>query len=95
MSATTLQLTLATLGILNATSLTAYWLDKCKARRGKPRISEARLLQLSLLGPLGSIPGIWWLRHKTRKPSYLLKYLAVMILSLALHIAAGCHLLLV
>lgn len=73
----------------NAAAFLAYWIDKSRARRNLRRLPEARLLQLSFVGPVGSVFGIWWVRHKTRKASYLLKYLLVMVLSLAGHLLAG------
>jgi uncharacterized membrane protein YsdA (DUF1294 family) len=76
------------LAALNLASFFAYWIDKTRARRSATRISEARLLQLSFLGPIGSIPGIWWIRHKTHKTSYLVKYSLVLLVSLAVHSAA-------
>ena len=72
-------------GLCNLASFFAYCVDKSKARREVRRISESRLLQLSFFGPLGSIPGIWWIRHKTHKTSYLIRYFAVLTLSLAFH----------
>lgn len=73
----------------NLTSFLAYWLDKSRARRDKPRISESRLLQLTFLGPVGAIPGVWWVRHKSSKLSYLVKYFAVLVVSLAAHAAVA------
>lgn len=72
--------------VLNLVSFLTYWFDKSRAGRGKDRISEMRLLQLSFLGPLGSVPGIWWVRHKTKKVSYLVKYFAVLLLSISVHV---------
>lgn len=71
--------------LMNAVCLIGYWMDKRRAGSGRERISEKRLLQLSFLGPLGSIAGIWWIRHKTKKTSYLVKYFGVMALSITLH----------
>ena len=79
----------AIFAVLNLVSFLTYWFDKRRAGTGKDRISESRLLQLSFLGPVGSVPGIWWVRHKTKKVSYLVKYFAVLTLSIAAHIAIG------
>jgi uncharacterized membrane protein YsdA (DUF1294 family) len=76
---------IALLVVLNLASLAAYWLDKSRARKHQPRISEARLLQFSFLGPVGSIFGVWWVRHKTRKFSYLWKYIVVIVASAIVH----------
>ena len=79
--------TLTILGLLNVVSFLTYVIDKSRARRDKRRISEARLLQFTFIGPFGSIPGIWWARHKTRKISYLAKYVAVVVASLVGHLS--------
>lgn len=80
-----IQATIALLGICNLASFLAFWWDKSRSRRNKERIPEARLLQLTLLGPFGSIPGIWWIRHKTQKGSFLFQYFLALFLSLACH----------
>jgi uncharacterized membrane protein YsdA (DUF1294 family) len=72
--------------VLNLLCLVAYWIDKLKAKHGKPRIPEAKLLLFTFLGPVGSIAGVWWIRHKNRKVSYLVKYVLVLLLSFAAHI---------
>ena len=74
---------------LNIASLAAYWIDKQKARADRRRISEARLLQFSFFGPIGSLLGVWWVRHKSKKVSYLMKYFGVLLLSLLAHVAIG------
>ncbi|MFP4584678.1 MAG: DUF1294 domain-containing protein [Desulfococcaceae bacterium] len=89
MNPTAIQIALAVLALCNLSCFIAYYIDKFRARRDRDRISEARLLQISFIGPLGSIPGIWGLRHKNRKGSYLMKYGIVMALSLAGHLLAG------
>lgn len=79
------KLILGLLALCNMASLFVYWWDKSRSQRGKDRIPEARLLQFTLIGPFGSILGVWWIRHKTQKGSYLLKYFCVLALSLACH----------
>ena len=74
------------LAVLNLLCLGVYWLDKLKAKWGKARIPESRLLLFTFLGPLGSVAGVWWVRHKNRKVSYLLKYFLVLLLSVAGHV---------
>lgn len=86
-----IKITLSILVVLNLMSFLTYWIDKSRAGRGKDRVSETRLLQLSFLGPLGSVAGIWWVRHKTRKTSFLLKYFPVLILSLGIHAAIAYY----
>lgn len=89
MNSAPIQIALAVLALCNLACFIAYYIDKSRAGRDRERISEARLLQLSFIGPLGSIPGIWGLRHKNRKGSYLMKYGIVMALSLAGHLLIG------
>lgn len=89
MNSAPIQIALSVLALCNLGCFIAYYIDKSRARRDRDRISEARLLQLSFIGPLGSIPGIWGLRHKTRKVSYMVKYGIVMALSLAGHLLVG------
>lgn len=62
---------IAGLALYNLIVLIIYALDKWKARRGQWRISEATLLTLALLGgAAGGCLGIYWLRHKSRKPRF-------------------------
>ena len=89
MNPTPIQIALAVLALCNLACFIAYYIDKSRARRDRDRISEARLLQFSFIGPLGSLPGIWGLRHKNRKASYLVKYGIAMALSLAGHLLVG------
>ncbi|MEM9827546.1 MAG: DUF1294 domain-containing protein [Planctomycetota bacterium] len=81
--------TLLVLLVANGVALGLFAYDKRLAGRGKPRISENRLLQWSLLGPVGASAGIFWIRHKSRKSSFLIRYAIVMLISVSLHIAAG------
>ena len=79
------QIILFLFGTLNLASFLAYLIDKLRAGKNVRRIPENRLLLFSFLGPFGSIPGIWWLRHKTRKASYLRKYILILAASLSVH----------
>ena len=81
-----LKIAVVILAVLNLLCLAAYWLDKLKAKWGKARVPESRLLLFTFLGPLGSIAGIWWIRHKNRKVAYLVKYFVVLILSFTSHV---------
>ena len=76
---------ISAIAALNTISFCAYAIDKYKAKRNRKRIPEISLLFFSLLGPFGAIPGIWWIRHKTRKVSYLIKFVGLLGLSLLLH----------
>jgi len=79
----------AILAIFTILSVAMYWIDKSRAMKDKPRISEVRLLQLAFIGPLRSTLGIWWMRHKTRKVSFLIKYSIVFALSVTAHAGIG------
>jgi uncharacterized membrane protein YsdA (DUF1294 family) len=61
-----------------ATSLLAFALfacDKSSARRSGSRVSEFQLVLIAALGGwLGGLAAMLMLRHKTAKPSFLLKY---------------------
>ena len=52
-------------------SFSLYSLDKFKAIKGFRRISEKTLLLITFIAPLGALLGIYLLRHKTRKLSFL------------------------
>lgn len=77
--------------VLSAIGLGMMGYDKSRARRGRGRLPERRLL---LFASFGAAPGTWlgmvWLRHKTRHlrfrllvPTFALVWLAVALWSLA------------
>ena len=62
-----------------------YAWDKRRAGLGERRISEASLLGLALLGGSpAALLAMVILRHKTRKPSFLIKFAAVVAVQVAL-----------
>ena len=72
------------MAIMSLVAFIAYGIDKFKARRGSSRISEQRLLLLSLAGgAAGALLGMLLFRHKTRH----MKFIFCVPLFLALHIA--------
>lgn len=81
-------LSLAVLCLLNLSAWLAFSFDKHQSRSGSRRISERTLLLISALGPLGSLAGVFQVRHKSRKGSFLLPYTLVLIGSLFLHVVA-------
>ena len=73
---------LPVVALLNLSTFFAYWLDKHAARTGRWRTAESTLHLLSLLGGwLGAWCAQQWLRHKSRKATFL----SVYGLSVALH----------
>ena len=79
---------LLSLAGLNLLSFLSYGLDKYKALKGYPRVSEFRLLLLALLG---GWPCAWLarvvFRHKTTKMSFIWKFYLAVILNIALVLA--------
>ena len=56
--------------LFNLLSLFLFWLDKKKAEAHKWRIPEAVLLLASVFGIFGGIFGMFFFRHKTKKPKF-------------------------
>lgn len=87
-------------GVISTYCFLAYVIDKRAAVRRQYRISERRLLLLSLLG---GWPGAWLahrlLRHKIAKPSFqrrfawmlVLHLMLVLLLLLLMALMAGSH----
>ena len=72
-------------GISSVVSLSAFGWDKLCAIRGRRRVPEARLLFLALmLGFPGAWLGVRLFRHKSSKPSFLLRLALVTLVSGAL-----------
>ena len=59
--------------LVNTAALVLYGADKLRAKRGRWRIPEARLLWAAALGgSVGALAGMLLFRHKIRKPKFFL-----------------------
>lgn len=66
---------------INLLAYTIYYIDKKKARNGSYRVSESTLLFLVLAGGnVGSLLSMLINRHKTKKLSFIMKYVLINIL---------------
>jgi uncharacterized membrane protein YsdA (DUF1294 family) len=85
---------LAYLGIASLVSMAAFGLDKRRARAGKWRISETTLHLLALAGGFpGGFAAMQLFRHKRRKPSFVVVYVLVSLLSTAILLALATRVL--
>lgn len=65
---------------INLIGLLVMYIDKKKAKYGKWRISEKKLLIVALLGgSIGTIIGMYWFRHKTQKIKFKLGFPTILI----------------
>ena len=59
--------------------------DKLRARKGGPRVPEATLFLMALIGgSIGGIAGMYCFRHKTKHMSFVIGFPAILVLELAL-----------
>lgn len=58
------------IALINCATFIIYGYDKIKAVNNEWRISEKRLLRLSVLGPFGAYFGMKMFRHKVKKPKF-------------------------
>jgi len=69
--------------IMNALGFLLMLIDKQKARRGQWRIPEATLMGVAALGgSVGSLIGMYTVRHKTRHLKFTLGIPAILVLQL-------------
>lgn len=70
--------------IVNAASLLVMTADKLSARKNLPRIPERTLFLLALIGgSIGSIAGMYLMRHKTRHWYFVVGMPAIALLQAA------------
>lgn len=82
-----MKLLLVYLLIVNALGFILMLADKQKARRGKWRIPEATLMSVAAVGgSIGSLIGMYTVRHKTRHIKFTLGIPALLLLQLII----GC-----
>lgn len=75
---------LALYGVASMVCFTVYALDKSAARAGRWRISEGTLLMLGLCcGWPGGIVAQRWLRHKSVKASFQMRFWITVAINLA------------
>ena len=71
--------------LINAAGFLLMLIDKHKARRGKWRISEATLMWIAALGgSVGSLLGMYTVRHKTRHPKFYIGIPTLLVLQLVI-----------
>jgi len=69
----------------NVVAFLTFGLDKWLAKRNMRRISERRLLQLTMfLGGIGAFAGSRIFRHKTKKKSFIWRFYLALLINLAL-----------
>lgn len=74
--------------IINALGFILMLVDKHKARKNKWRIPEATLMIVAALGgSVGSLLGMYLVRHKTKHPKFFIGIPAILVLQVAAAIA--------
>lgn len=65
---------------INLMGLLIMYIDKRKAKKGSWRIPEKTLLIIALLGgSVGTICGMYWFRHKTKKIKFTVIFPTILI----------------
>lgn len=71
--------------IINAVGFVLMLVDKFKARRGLWRIPEATLMGVAALGgSVGSLIGMYLVRHKTQHPKFTVGIPVILVLQIIL-----------
>lgn len=70
--------------IINALGFLLMLIDKHKARKNKWRIPEATLMIVAALGgSIGSLLGMYTVRHKTKHPKFTVGIPVILVLQIA------------
>lgn len=74
--------------VINAITFFAMGIDKYKAKKGHWRTKEKTLLTLVALGGgIGGIVGMYYFRHKTKKPRFYIGFPLILITEILVVIA--------
>lgn len=74
--------------IINALGFALMLIDKRKARKNKWRIPEATLMTVAALGgSVGSLLGMYLVRHKTKHPKFTVGIPLILVLQIAAAVA--------
>ena len=85
-----MDLVLVYLVCINVVTFFVYGMDKWKAKKGRRRISEKALLTLAAIGgSVGAGIGMWFFRHKTKKPKFYLGVPAILLIQIAILVYIG------
>jgi len=69
---------------LNTVSFALYGIDKLRAKQGRRRIPERKLLAWAVAGVVGALAGMLVFHHKIRKPRFAIGVPAILAAELAL-----------
>lgn len=73
--------------VINLVVFVMYGIDKYKAKHKKWRIPEATLIGAAVFGVFGALAGMYFFRHKTKKPKFYITVPAILVIEVA---AAVC-----
>lgn len=69
--------------VVNIITFIMFGVDKYKAKKGKMRIPERKLLTWCVVGPFGGYIGMYQFRHKYKKPKFQLIIFCLCLLQFA------------
>ena len=70
--------------VVNLIVFAMYGIDKYKAKHKKWRIPEATLIGAAVFGVFGALAGMYFFRHKTKKPKFFITVPAILVIEIAL-----------